>query len=1024
MSSRALRRLQREEEKRNRLAQLQENQESSEGDSDSGGVQTSYVTTAKVNAFDMLNATDENAGGEGATYGSHGSAMSSDADEPSPDKQQAALISAETNPQSQSQAKKKKKPKKKKKKPQKTQPEEAQSLRPEAKTDKVDLDEIDLALLSLKGNNPESNSQNDGDHKPSKELLRLYTLLATNAKSLSSLNEMKKLFGNVVIEEENQEPGPAPGRRRNRLPNAADLGGMLAARNSPASRGKGLAGLALRRNVFMAGKESWPKATSGGLSMEVVEKPWDMTIEYGWVHNRSYQDVQRQFYTCVNSLDPERVVQLLQYNPYHISTLLVVSDISEQQGDHTLSGELLERALFSFGRSVHSTFPASIAEGKARMDFRLSENREFWMLAWRYINHLGQRGTWRTAYEWAKLLLSLDPEGDPYCLRLILDQLALRGGQSENFVEMASLLDSLFSWGRDSPNIQISLGLAQYRLKRAELCRTVLRSAVKKFPWVFLRLFQELNIQSTPKAIWGNLPQSDHDKLEMEAYVTRAKDLWNTPESISLLVEVAESVEDVVLLKGPDVPISRNEARHIMLSGIPSLISLLPREYTTAPSLSIDVLPPFNSYNTYEFTDSDVEDSGDDEDAPEPRPASAPASTTPPREGGVTRQERDEEVMDLTGVQRIFARLLPFWANRGATPNAMPEGHTAEEFQEAVNLAGITPDEFEQRTRRLFELTERYRAQQEEIEGEEDNEEEEMPALEPPSDDNDSDDNSSNSITAHRDPVRETEIQAERAAMEAALLRQGGVLREDIAAREAEAAAWGAATAREGVASGEAIAAREAAAAEEDRRRTELLDPREDRAMHELNRRLQEATAMLGPHTTVGPPQGALRPLGSSAPDNPLDSVTTLPPAVPSGSQTAPGPITAPPIRYSIIQLARHNLNLQVRSDFLDPNEPYDEEANKRWLAGRGVRFVEAFTARYGTDELDWMRMRECSYNNPVMEYSKRLKLLNEATRNHFLNYVLRQQVDPDSADLVKRFVEIQDVQGTPASGYREGHKF
>lgn len=313
MSTRAMRKLQREEEEKNRLAKLQERQESSEDDTDGGGVDTSYASTAKVNAFDMLNATGEDAGVGGGTDEGQESNISSEEDEAFPTQQQQALISAEANTQNRSQAKKKKKSKqKKKKKAQQTQPAEAQTPQPEPSIDKAALDEIDLALLSLEGKISQSNGQDDG---PSKELLRLYTLLATNVKNLNALNEMKKLFGNVVLEEENQgAAGPAPGRRGNRHPNAADLGGALAARNSPVSRGKGLAGLALRRNVFMIGKESWPKATSGGLSMEVVEKPWDMTTEFRFVHNKTYQDVQRQFYTCVNSLDPERMIQLLQFN--------------------------------------------------------------------------------------------------------------------------------------------------------------------------------------------------------------------------------------------------------------------------------------------------------------------------------------------------------------------------------------------------------------------------------------------------------------------------------------------------------------------------------------------------------------------------------------------------------------------------------------------------------------------------------------------------------------------------------------
>ena len=36
------------------------------------------------------------------------------------------------------------------------------------------------------------------------------------------------------------------------------------------------------------------------------------------------------------------------------------------------------------------------------------------------------KGTYRTALEWAKLILSLDPEGDPYCMRLLIHQLALK----------------------------------------------------------------------------------------------------------------------------------------------------------------------------------------------------------------------------------------------------------------------------------------------------------------------------------------------------------------------------------------------------------------------------------------------------------------------------------------------------------------------------------------------------------------------------------------------------------------------
>ena len=123
-----------------------------------------------------------------------------------------------------------------------------------------------------------------------------------------------------------------------------------------------------------------------------------------------------------------------------------------------MSADLLERALFNIGRSAHSSFGNQLQQGKAKLDFLLAENRELWLVGWRYILNLGMKGTWRTAYEWAKLLLSFDTE-DPYCMRLLIDQLALRGRQYEHFISLCT--ETIFSekW-KDLPNIQCSLSLA------------------------------------------------------------------------------------------------------------------------------------------------------------------------------------------------------------------------------------------------------------------------------------------------------------------------------------------------------------------------------------------------------------------------------------------------------------------------------------------------------------------------------------------------------------------------------------
>jgi len=65
------------------------------------------------------------------------------------------------------------------------------------------------------------------------------------------------------------------------------------------------------------------------------------------------------------------------------------------------------------------------------------ENREFWLVGWRYISNLGMKGTWRTSYEWAKLLLGLDIS-DPYSIKLLIDHLALRAREFEHFIELCT----------------------------------------------------------------------------------------------------------------------------------------------------------------------------------------------------------------------------------------------------------------------------------------------------------------------------------------------------------------------------------------------------------------------------------------------------------------------------------------------------------------------------------------------------------------------------------------------------------
>jgi hypothetical protein len=68
-----------------------------------------------------------------------------------------------------------------------------------------------------------------------------------------------------------------------------------------------------RRNVFIHGREHWPLNSTGGLSMKDLGKTPDGTgVEFTFVHNQEYDNVQTMFFVQVLMGDPMRMVYLLK----------------------------------------------------------------------------------------------------------------------------------------------------------------------------------------------------------------------------------------------------------------------------------------------------------------------------------------------------------------------------------------------------------------------------------------------------------------------------------------------------------------------------------------------------------------------------------------------------------------------------------------------------------------------------------------------------------------------------------------
>ena len=569
MGTRALRKL-REQEWEKQLAatrdeEAQQQQESEEDDEP-------VVVSKPKNAFDMLNEGNEE----------------DDDDEVEEEESSSQIIPPQSSTP---------KPSKKKKKKPKKKPKDAAGTPQQQDSKDVSEDEIDKALKELSLKKQRGQAQDETDYDLSRQNIweRDATKhLAIEPRSLDPVNEMRGLFGNIALQDDSRRNQPTRRREQN-LQGGVDLQTALTGRYNRASQGRELAALAKRRNCFMQGKEEWPLATSGGLSMEALPATsWEK--QYNIVHNQLYKNAQWDFRLAVESMQAEAIIALLQKYPYHVSSLLQVSEIAKHQGDSSLSGDLLERALFTFGRSVNSSFPTALREGTARLSFDKPANRELYLTIWRYIRNLEQRGTWKTAFEWAKLLLQFNTTADPFGVTLMIDQLALRGRQHEQLMSLTEPSAYGNTWSH-LPNITISRTLALLRANKPRDARQQLALAIHRYPYILSALASAIEVQPLPKSLWAKLPSTDAEKLYTELYVTRAKDLWNTPETIGLISEVANTMQYYKSYvdsfpEAPNLQISLEEARHVMALEMPPLIALLPRQFTNMPTSSSDVLPP------------------------------------------------------------------------------------------------------------------------------------------------------------------------------------------------------------------------------------------------------------------------------------------------------------------------------------------------------------------------------------------------------------------------------------------------
>ena len=351
-------------------------------------------------------------------------------------------------------SKKKRKRKNKKKKP----------FNPTSKSSEDNLeDEVEKSVREvnqLLGEASEINPQ-DQDQEP----VQKRGLLSIEPKNLNPENEMKRLFGSKVVMADFRHKR---GNQRHRHLRAS--------------------------HWLVVPKPSWPQPGKTGLTMKFLESDKQGNQFFTFEHSPAYQNVQKRFFHAVDSLNPEFIIQLLNDHPFHIDAMLQLSDICKMGEDSTRAAELIERTLYAMEAAFHPLF--NLAVGTSRLDYRRQENRAFFIALFRHITYVGARACHRTALEFCKLTLGLDPHNDPLGVLLMLDFYAIRAQQHSWFIEFVESWDPQRNLTQ-LPNMAYSMALAKfYSCKDNDYAEADerIQKALIEFPGVLLPLLDKCSV--------------------------------------------------------------------------------------------------------------------------------------------------------------------------------------------------------------------------------------------------------------------------------------------------------------------------------------------------------------------------------------------------------------------------------------------------------------------------------------------------------------------------------------------------
>ncbi|KAG7390586.1 hypothetical protein PHYPSEUDO_007526 [Phytophthora pseudosyringae] len=381
------------------------------------------------------------------------------------------------------------------------------------------------------------------------------SLFGVQLKFANADKEMKRIFGV-------KEGGPSTNRKR----------------GDPRSAARA----ATTKKVLMVSPlDEWPRPPTfvgGGIRWTRSNKPkgagWNSLCNYYEITwSIAYKKLQEEFELLQRTHDPNLIAHFLQRYPYHIDALLTMSEVFQHHGQMDQASDCIKRCMYVLELAWADQF--DVSKGNCRMDIQTEHNAGFFRVLFLLMKQVGRRGCMRSAFETAKLLLSLDPQGDPMNVLLAIDYYALTSRQCQFLIDLfdskTPAVDRFASGDAGSkkktgkkassgvsdpiaalPNLQFSLALAHFFLGNETEAKDQLAAALLKFPTILKPLLEKIAANPSSSSwqpilssrVFANARSVDGEQSALQhllaIYVTRNHSLWKVNDAQSFLLRSAQ----------------------------------------------------------------------------------------------------------------------------------------------------------------------------------------------------------------------------------------------------------------------------------------------------------------------------------------------------------------------------------------------------------------------------------------------------------------------------------------------------